>query len=352
MSDTSGIRVRAAELVAAFQARGAEAVEADILQPAGPLLDLYGEDIRARAFVTSDPMRGEAMLRPDFTVPVVQRHLDQGADAGVYTYAGEVFRKQPEGSDRPVEYLQVGYERLGGADRADEDAEVFAAFHDILTPLGLVPTTGDIGLLLAAVQGLRTTAARKSALARHLWRPHRFRALLDRYRSPGEKRAPVGSPDSPEIGLRTREDVDARLQALAEDAAAPPLSATEAEMLEALLALRAASGDALPQLRDIAVDLPGIANAVDGFEARLAAFAAKGLDAEHLPFEASHGRTSLEYYDGFVFGFSAPALPDLPPVATGGRYDALTHALGADPALPAIGGVIRPGLLAEWEAGR
>ncbi|MDC3265334.1 hypothetical protein OAU61_04555, partial [Planktomarina temperata] len=44
---------------------------ADILQPADVLLDLYGEDIRARAYVTSDPLRGEQMLRPDFTVPVV-----------------------------------------------------------------------------------------------------------------------------------------------------------------------------------------------------------------------------------------------------------------------------------------
>jgi ATP phosphoribosyltransferase regulatory subunit len=253
MSETSGIRARAAELVSAFEARGAEAVEADILQPAGPLLDLYGEDIRARAFVTSDPMRGEAMLRPDFTVPVVQRHLGRGAAEGVYTYAGEVFRKQPEGSERPVEYLQVGYERLGRADRAQEDAEVFAAFHALLAPLGLVPTTGDIGLLLAAVRGLRTTEARKSALARHLWRPRRFRALLERFRAPGVVRQPTGSPDSPEIGLRTREDVAIRMQALAEDAAAPPLSATEAEMLEALLALRSASGDALSRLRDIAV---------------------------------------------------------------------------------------------------
>ena len=32
---------------------------------------------------------------------------------------------------------------------------------------------------------------------------------------------------------------------------------------------------------------------------------ARGIDAERLPFEASYGRTSMEYYDGFVFGFYA-----------------------------------------------
>ena len=49
-----------------------------MLQPAGTLLDLYGEDIRARAYVTDDPVRGEMMLRPDFTVPVVQAHMAHG----------------------------------------------------------------------------------------------------------------------------------------------------------------------------------------------------------------------------------------------------------------------------------
>lgn len=63
-----------------------------MLQSAELLLDLYGEDIRARAYVTSDALRGEQMLRPDFTVPVVQMHMAHGADPARYTYAGEVFR--------------------------------------------------------------------------------------------------------------------------------------------------------------------------------------------------------------------------------------------------------------------
>jgi ATP phosphoribosyltransferase regulatory subunit len=63
-------------------------------------------------------------------------------------------------------------------------------------------------------------------------------------------------------------------------------------------------------------------------------------------FEASHGRTTLEYYDGFVFGFYAEARPDLPPVASGGRYDALTRCWGRGASIPAVGGVIRPGLVA------
>jgi ATP phosphoribosyltransferase regulatory subunit len=72
---------------------------------------------------------------------------------------------------------------------------------------------------------------------------------------------------------------------------------------------------------------------------------------DHLDFEGSFGRTTLEYYDGFVFGFQAAARPDLPPVAAGGRYDALTRVLGAGRAVPAVGGVIRPELVVLLRGG-
>jgi ATP phosphoribosyltransferase regulatory subunit len=66
-------------------------------------------------------------------------------------------------------------------------------------------------------------------------------------------------------------------------------------------------------------------------------------------FEASYGRTTLEYYDGFVFGFRVDH-PDVPIVASGGRYDALTRRLGQGREIPAVGGVIRPGVVLELEA--
>ena len=100
-----------------FDAAGAKVVEPPILQPAEVLLDLYGEDIRARAYVTSDALRGEQMLRPDFTVPVVQMHMAYGAEPARYTYAGEVFRRQEDDPERASEYLQVGFEVLTGPTR-------------------------------------------------------------------------------------------------------------------------------------------------------------------------------------------------------------------------------------------
>ena len=60
----------------------------------------------------------------------------------------------------------------------------------------------------------------------------------------------------------------------------------------------------------------------------------------------------MEYYDGFVFGLYAEARPDLPPIASGGRYDALTRQLGQGAEIPAVGGVLRPDLMLMLEEGQ
>lgn len=352
-------RGAAARLSAHFQAAGAELVEADILLPAATLLDLYGEEIRARAYVTHDPLRGEQMLRPDFTVPVVERHMREGAEPARYTYAGEVFRRQEEDTGRPSEYLQVGYEVFDRDNPAAADAEVFALFAEAMGEADLHAVTGDIGFLLAAVRGLSTSERRRDALLRHVWRPRRFRSLLDRFAGrrdvPGRTKLlaliETNSIDDlldgagPAVGLRGVEEVLERLEVIRADANEPPISAGEAEVLETLLGLRETAPNALETLKDIAVDVPAIGPAIATLEARLEAMATRGVDVTALDFDLSHGRSSMEYYDGFVFSFAASGRADLPPVATGGRYDALTERLGDGRSIPAVGGVIRPEIL-------
>lgn len=354
----AAIKTKAATLKAGFAEAGALPVDCPVLLPAETLLDLYGEDIRTRAFLTHDPVRGEVILRPDFTLPVVQRHMAEGAEPARYTYAGEIFRRQEEHPERPSEYHQVGYEVFDRADPAGADAEVFARFADVLAPYGLRAVVGDIGILIAAVSGLNTSAARKAAMMRHIWRPRRFRALLERYSGrapvPPTRAALLQSDDplaeaGPVIGLRDHDEIAARLAALRADAAEPPLAAGQVDLIEALVRVSETCGYALERLRDIAVDMPAIAGAVDRLAARCDALSARGVDVGNLPFDANFGRTSMEYYDGFVFGFSAPGHPDWPLVASGGRYDALTRQLGQGREIPAVGGVIRPGLLVDLE---
>jgi len=337
----SGAQQEADRLTALFTGAGAQVLHTPVLQPAETLLDLYGEDIRARAYVTSDPERGEQMLRPDFTVPVVQTHMTDGAEPARYTYQGLVFRKQEAGTGRACEYMQVGYELFERDAPAQADAEVFALFSQALQGLGLRAVMGDIGVLMAAVAGLSTSERRRAALKRHIWRPTRFRALLERF-SAAQTRAVPDAPSGQKIGLRSAAEVQDRLDALRADADTAPLDAREVAALLAILDVAAAAPKALTTLREIAQGFPAISAALDLLEQRLQALEAKGVDVSQLPFEGAYGRMTMEYYDGFVFGFHADGMP---PVATGGRYDALTRVLGQGREIPAVGGVIRPELV-------
>lgn len=349
---TPADRAEQDRLIAYFASTGAEHVDVQTLLAADTLLDLYGEDIRGRAYLTQDPLRGELVLRPDFTVPVVQQHLHRGGGPARYTYAGPVFRKQDQDTDRPCETLQVGYEVFDAHRSVDADAEVFALVAGALDGLPVTASTGDIGIISAAVAGLSTTQARKDALLRHLWRPNRFKALLDRFGGktppPPSRVALLAMPDplaanQPVLGLRSRSEIAARIEALRADAATPPISRDELAVLDKLLAITSTATAALTQLQAIAANMGAIGDAVDVFAQRLSALSAKGVDVDTLAFEGSYGRTSLEYYDGFVFGFSARADLGLPPLATGGRYDTLARQLSPDGQVaPAVGAVIRP----------
>ena len=358
MHNQAAIRKEAFRLRSLFENEGAQSVETEILQPASVLLDLYGEDMRARTYVTVDSQKGELMLRPDFTVPVAQMHMAGGAESACYTYAGEVFRRQDEYPHRPIEYFQTGIELFHEGDPASADARVFSLIHNVLEKFQLKAAIGDIGILTAAVEGLCTIDRRKCALMRHIWRPMRFRMLLDRYSGripvPESRLKLLASKDPISntvqvIGLRTREEIAERIEALREDAATAPLPEHAIELLDAMLDVCGKPEASLRSLREIELDMPVIKSAVDGLERRLDAIADCGIDLETLVFEASYGRTQMEYYDGFVFGFYSDMHPEMPPVASGGRYDALTRRLGRGRMIPAVGGVVRPGLTVELE---
>lgn len=337
----------------AFREAGAVEVAPDILLPADTLLDLYGEDIRARAYTSTDPLRGEVMLRPDFTVPVVQMHMAGGAEPARYCYLGEVFRKQDPGDERPAnprdnEYLQVGFELFAHDPRAD--AEVFALFHRLLAPYRLQAVTGDMGLLIDAVRALPLSDARREALLHHIWRPGRFGRLLVRFSSPAQSRR-FAQATGAWAGLRSQAEMERRMVRLAADQDVAPLDPVWIGRLDRLFALRAPMPDALAMLADLGREWPELAHAIRRIDDRAAMLMAVGIDPGQVLFDASHGHRTMEYYDGFTFSFLSRDNPDWPPVATGGRYDALTAVLGrGGRAIPAVGGIVRPGLIAELEA--
>jgi ATP phosphoribosyltransferase regulatory subunit len=359
------VEAETARILGILTRTGAIRVAPDALQPADILLDLYGEDIRARAYVVQDDS-GEQMLRPDFTVPIVRLHMTGRAGPARYAYSGTVWRRQEAGSRRPVEYVQAGIEIFDGTETAEADAEVFSLVADAVAGPQVTAAIGDMGLVLAAIDALPTAPHRKRALRRHLWRPRAFRRLLDRFgpyhaevtaararvletfRAGGADAAIAAAGTT--VGLRDEGDILARLARLDEEAATPPLAPRDIATLEAVLAVRGTAADALDRFRAIAREAAGLAPAVERLSDRLSALARAGHGPDTLPFEASFGRTTLEYYDGFVFGFRAPGHTDLPPLASGGRYDMLTRKIG-DRAVPAVGGMVRPEALLALRAG-
>lgn len=348
-------------LLTLFTDTGAEIVDPAALLPADTLIDLYGEDLRGRAYTTVDPIEGERMLRPDFTVPVVQMHLAQGQKSGKYAYAGSVWRKQQVGSQRPTEYTQVGIEAFGGINASVAEAEVFALISNALSGLPVSPVTGDTSLIFAAIDALDTSERRKAALRRHVWRPARFLRLLKRYSEPkmqSTERAEfmallknndvrnlvenVGKP----IGLRSISDIITRMEILEDEVNLPRIATDEVKTITDILDLKCSMVDAAEAVAKIAPKLP---NAVQRIDERATELSKTGIDLQTLRFDAAYGCSSFEYYDGFVFGFDAPAELNLPQIAQGGRYDALTGALGQE--VPAVGGIVRPEALLALKAG-
>src|SRR5829696_9123609 len=87
---------RAEALLARFEGAGYARAAPAILQPAEPFLDLSGEDIRRRMYLTTDAQGRELCLRPDLTIPVALEYLSSpsaGGPAG-YCYLGPVFRQR------------------------------------------------------------------------------------------------------------------------------------------------------------------------------------------------------------------------------------------------------------------
>src|SRR5262245_24610287 len=166
LSTSAAPDARAQALLASFERAGYERVAPAILQPAEPFLDLSGEDIRKRMYLTTDPQGHELCLRPDLTIPVSRDYLASptaGKPQG-FCYLGEVFRHR---SDGPSEFLQAGIESFGRPDTAAADAEMLALGLDATAHYGLAAPEiriGDVGLFSALVAALELAPAWKRRL--------------------------------------------------------------------------------------------------------------------------------------------------------------------------------------------
>src|SRR5580765_8688281 len=159
---------RAEALIAHYERAGYARVSPAILQPAEPFLDLSGEDIRRRMFLTTDADGRELCLRPDLTIPVSRDYLASpvaGSSQG-FCYLGPVYRDR---GVLPAEIVQAGIESFGRPDKAAADAEMLALGLEATAHYGIAEPEirmGDVGLFASRVAALDLAPAWKRRLVK------------------------------------------------------------------------------------------------------------------------------------------------------------------------------------------
>lgn len=329
---------------------GYEFIEPPIIHDANVYVELAGEDLRRRLFLTSRPDGSELALRPDYTIPVCRAHLANGpakrrAD---YAYLGPVFRQRPGESG---EFLQAGVESLGRSDRAAADADVLALALSAVGHLGVKRPTvriGDSALFVATLDALQLDGPWRRRLARTFGETERLRALIARATN-GSQSAPLMNRRTAQrkaeellnlsglgtIGSRTGKEIADRL--MDKSALSEGIGNRAKKVLERFLAIEGSPARALKSLRDLARrESLDIGSAIHRFEKRVDAFSKRGVDIETLTFAADFGRR-LDYYTGFVFEIHDPRRADGRQIVGGGRYDRLLAMIGHGTSLPAVG---------------
>ena len=342
-------------LIALFAREGYRRVEPPVLQPADVFIDLSGEDIRRRMFVTQDAAGEELCLRPEYTIPVCRAHLAGAAGGpGSYGYLGPVFRLR---TGETGEFLQAGIESIGRADIAAADAEILGLALEGLDVLGLGERRvqlGDMGLLNALVDALRVAPAAKRRVMRAIVSGAGLGSLAEPEGAAPEHagllaaiegQAPQAAKAFVEdilsiagiarVGGRSAGEIAERFLARAANRSG---FGDEARMvLERYLAVTGDPDRAAAAIRALAADAGlDIGAALDAFEQRTGFMAVRGLDVASFAFTAAFAR-NLDYYTGFIFEVQDPRRPDGKPVVGGGRYDRLLQHLGAPEPIPAVG---------------
>jgi len=344
-----------------FLSAGFVRLEPPILHPAAIFLDMSGEEIRGRLFLTNDASGEELCLRPEYTIPVCRTYL-ASADAGrvaQYSYLGPVFRAQAgQGGER----AQTGLESFGRKDAEAADAEIFALAMEAASAAGgpLTARLGDVHLFDSVLASLDLPDVWRRRLRRGVANGRSLTAILDgRGQSALAQPGVLAAMESADhagakalvedllaiagidaVGGRSASEIADRFLEQATLRSGEPIEAEKRTALEAYLAISGDPDDAAAQLRSLA-DAAGLRldEPLDAFERRNGFIAARGVAIEETRFSAAFVR-DFDYYTGFVFEARDPARPEARPALGGGRYDGLAKRLGSVQDIPAVGAAI------------
>lgn len=349
----------AGELLAEFDSRKASRVNTPIIQPAEPFLNMAGEDLRRRIFMTESETGESLCLRPEFTIPVCLRHIETATGTPKrYSYLGEVFRQRREGSN---EFFQAGIEDLGDKDLAAADARAVSDALGILQRLVpnkvLSVTLGDQKVFEAVVAALGLPLGWQKRLVQAFGDTAQLENLLESLVSP----KPMTGLDARVAGLLATGDeqvlIDYINSVMVETGYSTNASRSPAEiarrlreklalaatrlpdesfkLLKEFLALQAPLSEASKALSDFAQSAGlKIEAALSDFDKRIAALSNAGVDLSSVTYRAAFGRP-LDYYTGLVFEVVEKDGTSV--LAGGGRFDRLMNLLGASDHIPAVG---------------
>lgn len=352
----------APDLIADLESLGTERVDTPVIQPAEPFLDMAGEDLRRRIFMTESETGKSLCLRPEFTIPVCLRHIETATGTPKrYAYLGEVFRQRREGSN---EFYQAGIEDLGEQDVARADAR---AVCDALTVLAnrlagvrLSVVLGDQSVFEAVVAACGLPAGWQKRLVHAFGNQAQLQKLMDDLSDPApagvfgpevERLAILGKLDD-EATLVTHIDETMEATGYSTNASRSPidiarrlrekmelantrLDSRTLALLREFLALELSLAQAPNALAAFA-DKTGLSlgEALSRFEGRVTALREAGVDPASITYRAAFGRP-LDYYTGLVFEITPAG--DASVLAGGGRFDRLLTLLGAKERIPAVG---------------
>jgi ATP phosphoribosyltransferase regulatory subunit len=361
--NTTGPDVRAEALVAHFERAGYVRAAPALLQPAEPFLDLSGEDIRRRMYLTSDAEGHELCLRPDITIPVAREYLESArvGEPASFCYLGPVFRQR---GAQPGEFLQAGIESFGRRDQAAADAEMLALGLEACGQYGLEAPDirlGDVALFSALIATLDLPSAWKRRLVKDFNRKANLASDLDALERDAARERPAyqgvlaalagSDPRAAHalvtdllaiagistVGGRSVDEIADRFLEQAALGAATGLPGEMRELIERFLSIVGDPDQAALELRTLAGDSGSELDAVlDAFEMRTGFLAARGVDVASIRFSTAFGR-GLDYYTGFVFELHESREHGIGQLVAGGRYDGLLTRLGSTAAIPAVG---------------
>ena len=332
-------------------------VSIPVLQPADPFLDMAGEDLRRRIFMTENENGDSLCLRPEFTIPVCLKHIKTGATTPRrYAYIGEVFRQSRSGENG---FYQAGIEDLGDIDEATADAR---SLHDSLALLAHLSKNrnntvliGDQNVFASVLKELGIVATWQKRLLRSFGNAKQLHDLLHILAEPK-----TGQDLPEELMIFVAAQDEAALttyieEEMLDDGISPSAGRSPTEIARRLLEKQLLSSvrlttpvlEALEEFLSICVPLSEAEERLTEFgkkyelvteqfmlpfKQRIRALAALGVDQTQVCYDAAFGRP-LDYYTGFVFEIRR----DRDVIIGGGRYNRLMTILGADRPIPAVG---------------